>query len=982
MSDAPSPRRSFAVRYADALMANRLLVAVLAIAALLAMAFGGSMIGFKSNYRVFFGKENPELAQFEAFQETYSRDDNIIIVVQPRDGTIFNRTTLGLLQSLTEQGWFTPSARRVDSITNFQHTFAQTVIDEDGLEEDQLIVRDLVETPAEQLTDAELAEIRRVATTDPLLTSRLVPEDGRTTAVLITTQLRLDAPEEIAASVSYARALIDGGAYFRLREVMASELDGGTVTPADMLILIPEAERTSPVAGYRIETGEIPAEEALARRYPDHHFALSGTVMLNNAFTESAQGDFATLIPAMFGLLLLGVALFLRSVSGMVATLAVIIASSLGAMGMAGWLGIAITPPSATSPIVIMTLAVADSVHFLVTMLRELSHGRSKQEAIRESLRVNLMPIFLTSLTTFIGFLSLNLSDAPPFRDLGNIVAMGVLLAFVYSVTLLPILASMLPFGRRAVAAAADQTGRPRPMMAFADWILARTRAIGLVCVLVVTGLAASTLRLDLNDDFVRYFDERVTFRTDTEFLMDNLTGIYTLEVPVRVRPDVLRESRRQQFSALDDDGLEQALQALAAERGVAFADAYLPYSREETLTYLAEDVSAAFAARVAEAAPGEAPEAVIDAIAAARAADWAAEQRAKGREGQINAMADEVVASFAGINEPEMTHAVEDFSLWLRGLPQVAHVYAITDIYKRLNQNFNQDQDQFYRIPDSRQLTAQYRLVYENSLRQGLTLTDRIASDNLETRVTVTIKDMTSREIRELETLVDTWFTENNPEYLEVDVTGVNVLFSHISERNIRANLIGAAIAFVLISIAIGLALRSVTLGLLSLIPNMVPALMAFGLWSFINGQVNLGVAVVASVSLGIIVDDTVHLLAKYRRARLELGLGVHEAIRYAFDTAGPALIVTTIVLSLGFGLLAFSSFAINGNLGLLTAVSIAVALVLDFLLVPVLLTLFDRDAGPASVPHGPADAPPDASTPAASAGSSSPVKESPAHA
>lgn len=977
MSNAASPRRTFAVRYADALLANRPLVAVLAIAALLAMAFGGSMIGFKSNYRVFFGKENPELAQFEAFQETYSRDDNIIIVVQPREGTIFNRTTLGLLQTLTEQGWFTPSARRVDSITNFQHTFAQTVIDEDGLDEDQLIVRDLVATPAEQLTDAELAEIRRVATTDPLLTSRLVPDDGRTTAVLITTQLRLDAPEEIAASVSYARALINGGAYFRLREVMASELDSGAVTPADLLILIPEAERTSPVAGYRMETGEIPAEEALARRYPDHRFALSGTVMLNNAFTESAQGDFATLIPAMFGLLLLGVALFLRSVSGMAATLAVIIASTLGAMGMAGWLGIAITPPSATSPIVIMTLAVADSVHFLVTMLRELSHGRSKQEAIRESLRVNLMPIFLTSLTTFIGFLSLNLSDAPPFRDLGNIVAMGVLLAFVYSVSLLPILASVLPFGRRAVAAAADQTGRPRPMMAFADWILARTRAIGLVCVVVVAGLAGSTLRLDLNDDFVRYFDERVAFRTDTEFLMDNLTGIYTLEVPVRVRPEVLRESRRQQFSALDDSGLEQALQTLAAERGAAFADAYRPYSREETLTYLAEDVSAAFAARVADAVPGDAPEeAVIDAIAAARAADWAAEQRAKGREGQIDAMAEEVVASFAGINEPEMTHAVEDFVLWLRGLPQVAHVYAITDIYKRLNQNFNQDQDQFYRIPDSRQLTAQYRLVYENSLRQGLTLTDRIASDNLETRVTVTIKDMTSREIRELEDLVNHWFAENNPEYLEVDVTGVNVLFSHISERNIKANLIGAAIAFVLISIAIGLALRSVTLGLLSLIPNMVPALMAFGLWSFINGQVNLGVAVVASVSLGIIVDDTVHLLAKYRRARLELGLGVHGAIRYAFDTAGPALIVTTIVLALGFGLLAFSSFAINGNMGLLTAVSIAVALILDFLLVPILLTLFDRDAGAPSAPHGTTIAP------AASAGSSSPVQESPAHA
>jgi hypothetical protein len=168
--------------------------------------------------------------------------------------------------------------------------------------------------------------------------------------------------------------------------------------------------------------------------------------------------------------------------------------------------------------------------------------------------------------------------------------------------------------------------------------------------------------------------------------------------------------------------------------------------------------------------------------------------------------------------------------------------------------------------------------------------------------------------------------------------------MFSHIGERNIRSMLTGTALALVLISGILAVALRSVKIGLISLIPNLVPALTAFGLWGFIVGQVGLAVSVVTAMSLGIVVDDTVHFLSKYLRARREQGKSAEDAVRYSFHTVGTALWSTSLILVAGFYILTFSGFTLNADMGLLTAIVIAIALVVDFLFLPPLLMKLDR--------------------------------------
>ena len=152
-----------------------------------------------------------------------------------------------------------------------------------------------------------------------------------------------------------------------------------------------------------------------------------------------------------------------------------------------------------------------------------------------------------------------------------------------------------------------------------------------------------------------------------------------------------------------------------------------------------------------------------------------------------------------------------------------------------------------------------------------------------------------------------------------------------------------GTILAMALISLILVVVFKSVRLGLASLLPNFVPAAMAFGLWGYLVGQVGLAASVVTAMAFGIIVDDTIHFLSRYLRARRE-NLAPPEAVRAAFRRVGPALWTTTAILSLGFLVFATSGFALSWALGLLITITILFALLADFLLLPPLLMAIDR--------------------------------------
>jgi predicted RND superfamily exporter protein len=741
------------------------------------LSSGARFLGFTNDYRIFFSDDNPDLIALETLENTYTKDDTVLFVISPKKGKVFTRRTLESIAWLTEQSWSIPYVQRVDSLKNFQYSYGKN---------DELIVHDLFKDPA-SYSAGDFDKTKSRALNEPLLRNRLISENADVTGVSIIIRLPgLDEEKETPEVASYVRKL---------------------------------------------------AQE-LTQNNPELTVRLTGGLIIDNAFSEASQHDFETLVPIMFLLVLITLAALLRSLSGTIWVLITITFAIVMTMGTAGWLGFKLSAPSSIAPNIILTIAIADCVHLLVSFLHSMRSGwinrltwkEQRIKAAKEALTINLQPIFLTSLTTALGFLSLNYSDSPPFHDLGNIVAIGVGFAFFLSIVFLPTLMMVMPIKTKPY-----KTHEARIMDRFAEWVIRQRTPLLIGSTIVIIFLASAVPKNELNDDIIKYFSTESTIRMDTQYTVNHLTGTDVVEYDIRAE-------------------------------------------------------------------------------------------------------------SAGGINDPLYLHVLDQFASWYRAQPETIHVYTLADILKRLNKNMHDEAAEKYRIPDSRELAAQYLLLYEMSLPEGLDLTDRVNVNKSASRFTVTTKPLSSNELIALEKRAKTWLIKNAPSYMQAKATSANIIFSHIGESNIRGMLTGTTIALGLISLILIFALRSLSMGLLSLLPNLVPAAAAFGVWALIDGQVNLGLSVVTSLTLGIVVDDTIHFLSKYLKARREMGLSPEGAIKFSFSTVGTALWVTSLVLIIGFLLLSFSDFDLNAKLGLMTALTILFAISADFLFLPPLLLLLDR--------------------------------------
>ena len=754
-------------------------------------ASGTLLLEFSADHRVYFSEDNPQLLAYEAMENTYGRGGNVFFTIVPENGDATSALALEATAWLTEQSWQIPYSTRVDSVINFQHTTA------DG---DDILVRDLVDEAARG-DAAERSRIRAIALAEPRLAGRLISRDGGIGGINVVVQLPgEDEAVEGPRAAEFARGLA--------REVR--------------------------------------------KRFPGIDVRITGLVIFNQTFMEVSLNDLKTLVPASFATMTLVLVLLTRGFSGTFAIMLVVALSVMTAVGIGGWVGLPMTAPSAISPIVVLTVAIANCVHVYSTLvhcmqadasrtleergsgalLRRTRTGEIKRNAIVESVRVNLQPVFLASLTTTLGFLSLNFSDVPPFRQLGTFVAFGVVAAFVLSVTFLPALLSLLAIRVRATGHRHDAA-----MAALAEFVVRRRRVLGWGSGLIAVALVASIPRNELNDVFLHYFDETIEFRRDADFTTRNLTGLYAMEYSLR-----------------------------SGETG--------------------------------------------------------------------------------GVSDPAYLADVAAFAEWYKEQPETIHVDVITDTFRQLNKSMHGDDPAEYRLPASRELAAQYLLLYEMSLPYGLDLNNQIDVDKSATRMVVSTQTLSSNEVLALDQRALQWLADHAPNIALAESSGTTLIFAYLGRRNILSMLVGTTIALVGISFVLILALRSLKLGLASLVPNLVPGALGFGVWAWAVGEVGISLSLVTTMTLGIVVDDTVHFLSKYRRARREFGYASPDAVRIAFRTVGRALLTTSLVLVAGFIVVSLSSFELNSGMGKLTALVIALALLADFFLLPPLLMKVEGDA------------------------------------
>lgn len=758
------------VRYTQWLLKNNKWV--LAITVVITGAFMSGLYYFVigNNYEeIFFDDHNARVAAYEKVKQDYTHDDNVFFVVTAKNGEVFSRRTLEAVEYLTDKALEMPYAVRVDSLTNFHYAFS---------EGDDLLIRPLIENPAE-MSDEALAEARNIAMREPILQKRLVKEGSPVTGVNVTLNLPVDVPR-VSSIVTAA---------------------------ADTL---------------RKETEQL---------FPEVSIRMTGIVPLNDAFLKGAFRDLFTLVPVMLAIIIFSMTLLLKSSLLMGAVVLVVALSAFSTLGIFSMLGYETAGAMTVMPLVVLTLAVADCVHILVSMQNVMRTGANKATAIVESMRINMVPVFVTSITTAIGFLCMNVAPVPNLRLFGNFTALGVMLAWWLAIFLLPVLAFLLPFKLRSRRGG----GQVRTCMnMLGEFVLANKGVLifGLGAITILIGINLASL--EVNNQLLEWFDNDIPIRQDTEYAMDNLTGIYQLVFNV-------------------------------------------PAGKTD------------------------------------------------------------------GVNDPEYLQNLEKFAQYLKAQENVVQVSCITNTLKRLNQAMHGDDPTMYRLPETRDLAAQYLLLYEMSLPAGVDLNTEVNVDKSATRVVATLKNLSSERLATFVSKVEQWQRQNMPAPMFSPALGPAVMFSDVAAVMMQSIFSSAPLALALVSIALMLTLRSFKYGIVSLIPNIMPLIIGFGLWGYMGKCMDMNMTSIVAMTLGIVVDDTVHFLSKYLRARREFSLSPEDGIRYAFDSVGKAMWFTSFILVAGYSVMILSDMATSSNMGMLTSIIIVAALAGDFLLLPSILIYTD---------------------------------------
>lgn len=754
-------------RYGRFILRWRWLIIAATLLIVAVAALGIMRLTFNPDTRSFFGPKNPERVLLDRMEAKYAKLTNVIFVLAPKNGNVFTAANLRAIDELTQLGWQTPYVIRVESLTSYQELTA---------EGDDLRVAPVYDDKSE-LTPERVANIRARVMQDGELVDRVVSKKADVTAVTVLITRPKDTPAEVTEIVEFVRRTADE---FRAR-------------------------------------------------HPDIEVRLTGGVLADRAFAEAGQQDLLTLMPAMTILIIMILWAGMRSITVTGVTVLVIGLTVALSLGIYGWMGQVLNSASGSSPAVIMTLFFADCVHFVTSVIQQQARLGDRKEAVAVAIRINLLPTIIKTLTTIVGFLSLNFSDSPPLSELGNMVAVGSLCGCVLTVTFMPALLSLLPLPQRA----ADDLEH-RLMTRMANYIVVRQRKFLWGACLAVPLLCIFIPRIEIDDNFVHYFDRDFPFRVDTEFMEKRLTGI----------------------------------------NGLTFS------------------------------VPAAGPE---------------------------------------GVTDPSYLRKLDEFAAWYRKQNHVVHVSTLADVMRRLNRAMHGDDPAFDRLPETRELAAQYLFLYELSLPPGHDLNTIIDVSRSESVVIVHLTDVSSNSILALADAGEAWLKHNAPQYF-ADATGLSVVYAHITRRNIQLMFMGTLISVFVVSMIMLVALRSWRMGLISLVPNITPAFMAFGLWGLFGGEVNLAISVVTAMTYGIVTDDTVHTLSKYRFVRKVHGLAPEAAVRETLTYTGSAIILSSVALGMGFALLGLSDFKITSLMGVLSALIIFIAMVAELMMLPGLLLKFDR--------------------------------------
>lgn len=751
----------------DILVERRHILAFLTLILGAAIGWGVTYTSTDGSSKSILPEDDPYREEVEQVDEDFPRSSSALVAFMPRDGDIFTRDGLRAMEELTDRYKEVDSAVAVGSLINRRL---------DAVQADRYN-RDYLVPDISTLDEAGLQQIRDIALGDEDLTSTMLSAEGDMALAVLKYR---PSPDDQPTRRAIAESIVE-------------------------------------------------LRDSLRETYPDIGIYVLGRSLFELDSYKAQIKDRMYVAPLV---LLVNFALLLYCLRSVAFSLSVLVVAfvTIGlTVGTVGWSGVPFNQISNMGPLVVLTIALADSIHLVSVYLQGLHKKMSKEEAMRESLRVNIQPVSLATLTTTMGFLSLNYCTSPGIYGFGNVVALGVCWAFVITFTLLPAMMMLVPV---------REVPRPLGIRGFINRVTAFVEARGNALLLFGFVLVVSTgAMLPLN---------KVDFT---------------------------------EFSFIDKESdFHKVFTALSEKIG-----------NDQSLVY------------------------------------------------SINS------GQYYGIAEPAFLKAVEGFSDWLETQPEANHVSSFVDFLKIQNMAENDDDEAFKVLPEDNLQVIDYLVSYQLVQEIEPNLEPMFNPDYSAIKVVVGTSNLTNVQLLQFNERIEQWLDANfDPKYRVMHGDN-NILYARL-ENTISVQLLeGFVVSFLLITLTMIVGLRSLRYGLISMMPNLFPATIVFGFWGLFVGELSPYILMLFSISIGLVVDDSVHVLSKYIHARRQ-GEAPQGAVRESLDKAGSAITITTLSLAVGTMILVFSNTYYYQNVALLLTPIIIVAWLLDLLILPPLLVKFDN--------------------------------------
>ena len=729
---------------------------------------------FDNSNEIWFLDGDPVLKDFRDLKDKFDNAEYLIIGIeaQPDQKTVFDVGTLRMIAEMTEFLEDHELVTKVQSLSKYQYMRS---------EDDTLTTRDLIEN-IDELSGSEqtMSGLIEIMKKETMVHDSLVTEDLRHTSI-------------------YARSVEKQG------------------TSDHHVALTRDFNQFMEDKGYR-EKGFI--------------IRLMGDPYITERFMYFSMLDQSQIIPLAYSMILLLLFVSIRTVAGVVMPLVVIIGSVLVSVGLIGLFGWAFNMLNVILPMILMTISVCDAIHIVVEYYHLRHAGKTSKEAASGTIQQLWIPCFYTSLTTAIGFIAISVTDLAPLRELGIVAAMGVMVAFLISVTTLPALLSFVT--ARKTERLVEDGWVARVTHKLPDFTLKYSKPLSALTGVVLLSAIVMSSQIQVDANFVNYFKKDSDIRQSFDYFDSTYHGGMNMEFML-------------------DSGIE------------------------------------------------------------------------------------------GGVKNPQFLTQVLALQDYLEALENTGKANSMVDYVRKMNQSMHNDDPAWYSIPETRELVAQYFLLYELSGPEE-DLSDMKTHDERFMRISLKVVNMPTSRLKKLTEKIRQHIDANFSQ-LDITITGNMVLFNRM-DTYIQEGLVKSfSLAFVLILLCFFLLFKSIKYGLLSMIPCMLPILVAGSLMVILDVYLDFATMMVAAVTFGIAVDDTIHVMSRYINGR-RAEKSRKQAVYIALTESGRPVMFTSFVLYCGFSTLLLSSFVPNVYFGIFGSTIIFLALVADLLLLPALIFLAGDDS------------------------------------